>query len=89
MKTRPIKELLELMLENIWMFRTGLCMLSMSLYTWDIITGEEYLALRAYISRNKPKRLYSIDRDYYWQPGNEKPRIAWLNKHIELNGNNV
>jgi hypothetical protein len=85
---RTTKELLELMLLGIvdnGFFRIGLCGLVDRLYYNHIIDNEEYLRLYAFVKSNPPKKTY--DDIWYWKPGNLKPRIVWLKKHIEKNSN--
>lgn len=89
---RSIKELLQLMLDNEHMFKTGLCMWAMDLDESNLITDDEYYLLGNYIRNNRPIigwiRYYTLSvffRDYYWKYGNIKPRIKWLKKHIKKN----
>ena len=82
MRTR--KELLQLLLDNINMLQLGLCGLAWRLSNRRMISIEECLDIREYIRQQRPKRTYK-HYDYYWKPGNIKPRIAWLKRHIEMN----
>ena len=88
---RTIKELLEIMLENKDMFPYGLCVWSQRLYNRDVISYNEYLSLKKYINENRPKWYSSFDAlshcfsVYYWEPGDIKPRIKWIQKHIKIN----
>lgn len=87
---RPIKELLQLMLENQKLFINGLCSWKANLYLEDVINMEESIALAIFIDNNKPSKYSSFAaykhrnaRDgYYWQADNIKPRVKWLKKHI-------
>ena len=82
---RTTKELLEVMLLAMddGKFRRGLCGLVDRLYHDQYMSTEEYLRLYNFVKSNPPKKKYSDI--WYWKPGNVKPRIAWLKKHIELN----
>jgi hypothetical protein len=87
---RTTKELLELMLKNRNRhLRFGLCVVASDLYNMMVITDEEYLILQKYIDENQPRNLYNwfglIHTSFYWKPGDRKPRIKWLKKHIEKN----
>lgn len=94
---RSIKELLELMLDNKDLFRSGLCKWNSILYIRDIITWDEFIFLKKYIRSNRPPFYdnftifcHTILRDhptnhYYWKQGEIKPRIKWIQKHIAKN----
>ena len=82
---RTIKELLELVLENISIMRFGICSVVWDLYDDDTITLDEYNDLNDYIDANRGSHYYRPERCYFWKPGLKRPRIAWLKKHIELN----
>ena len=92
--SRPIKELLKLMLENeecFKPFQDGLCGWVNILYIRKIIKEEEYTVLRKYMNDNKPSIFSSVERfrnrnsDYWWKMGDIKPRIKWIKKHIKKN----
>lgn len=91
-KEKSIKELLEIMLENIDLLSTGLCNLISDIY-WssEKITDDEYDIIHDYILHNRPFKLSSIsafktrNSYYYWKKGNKALRIKWLKKHIKLN----
>jgi hypothetical protein len=88
MKERNIKELLQLMLDNKYFFKEGLCYWKNELYLYDLITNKERVTLHDYIRNNKPSIFSSIEAfvsrnsGYYWECGDIKPRIKWLKKHI-------
>jgi hypothetical protein len=82
---RTIKELLELVLENIGMMRLGICSVVWDLYNDDVITLDEYNDLNDYIDDNRGSHYYRLERCYFWKPGLKRPRIAWLKKQIKLN----
>jgi hypothetical protein len=91
-KERPIKELLQVMLDNQHLFGEGLCRWKDRLYYWnDLITKKEHDKLGVYIHENRPSKFSSIDaflsRDsaYYWKCDDIKPRIKWLKKHLKKN----
>ena len=81
---RTIKELLQLMLDNKELFNTGLC-------NWNGMlpntTPDEFYLVKDYILSNKPFTFYRIfiNPRYFWKPGDIKPRIKWLEKHISIN----
>ena len=91
MKTRTIKELLQVMLDNQHLFYEGLCRLSVSLTSKGLISFHEKDMLLTYIKANRPKLraciryIFCTEFNYYWTPGDITPRIKWLNKHIKLN----
>ena len=89
MKTRTIKELLQIMLANQTLFHVGLCYWAELLWENDVITFEEYRILLEYISSNRPHKYSSIEAykwrnsSYFWESGNITPRIKWIKKHIK------
>jgi len=88
MKTRTIKELLQLMLDNQNLFCKGLCGWSTELGYYGLINSSECSQLIKYIDDNKPSKLHHYffgNGNYYWNPGEIKPRIKWIKKHIKLN----
>ena len=90
-KGRNIKELLQLMLDNKYFFKEGLCYWKNELYLYDLITKQERATLHDYIRNNRPSMFSSIDAffhgesGYYWKCGDVRPRIKWLKKHIKKN----
>ena len=94
---RSIKELLEVMLDNKDLFKTGLCEWNYSLYAYDIITWDEHVVLKNYIRSNRPPFYdnftifcHTIRRDYpayhyYWKDSDIEPRLKWIQKHIAKN----
>ena len=90
MAVRPIKELLQILLDNISDMPLGLCGLVNLMSADDIITGDEHWELIGYINKNKPMNFYrfkgffSDDGKYnfYWPVGDKIPRSKWLKKHI-------
>ena len=89
---RTIKELLQLMLDNKVLFKTGLCFWLVSLKANELITDKEYDLLNEYIENNKPKysifNIYMLINDsrfYYWKAECITPRIKWLKHHININ----
>jgi hypothetical protein len=83
MKTRSIKELLILVIENKELFRTGLCMLFTELFVRKIITTDEDYLLWIYIRRHKPFRCRIFLSVFYWPKGKWEPRERWLKKQIK------
>lgn len=86
MKDRSIKELLEVLLDNIHLLKDGLCLLAI-----DVMTYNEKRIFKKYIFENRPFNIYTLFRlnkskyVYYWIKGKKAPRIKWLKKHIKLN----
>lgn len=80
---RTIKELLQLMLDNKQLFTCGLCGWNASLKD---TTPDEFYLVKNYILDNKPFTLHRffINDRFYWEKGNIKPRIKWLEKHIQI-----
>ncbi len=86
---RTEKELLQLMLERQDQFAKGLCLWVGLLCRANIITYVEYSLLKEYIDNNRPSKYSSLSAfknrrgAYYWNKGDIKPRIKWINKQIE------
>ena len=86
---RSIKELLELMLSQKQLYRSGLCRWVQDIYSKDIISWEESEALLLYIRTNRPSAFSSIsafkrrNSTFYWELRDIKPRLKWLEKHIK------
>lgn len=90
MKTRTIKELLELMLEHKNLFTEGLCKWVHSMDYEDIITPNEYFVLLKFIENNRPEfkwyNLYMAFNNmhgFYWACGFITPRIKWIKEQIK------
>ena len=80
---RTIKELLCVVRENKKVFRLGLCHWVGVLFMVKVITESEYKCVMRYLEDNLPKMKYK--RAYCWKMGNIKPRLKWLDEHIEIN----
>lgn len=79
-----MKEILEILLNNIDRLKTGLCGLAYVLYFSEKINLDQYDEFCLYIKKNRPINFRSLVRDlYYWEIGDKKPRIKWLKKHIK------
>lgn len=83
---RTIKELLQLMLNNVHLitiYNCGICDLRLHLD----FTQNEKKVIFEYINSNKPwfKYIRLYEYDYWWKKGKVKPRIKWLEKYIKLN----
>ena len=89
MKNRSIVELLEVMLEYENRFTKGLCSWAIDLYMIDVINDKEIKLLRDYIKGNRPawyssfQSFIAIGTPFYFVPGNLKPRVKWIKKHIK------
>ena len=85
MKTRTIKELLQILLDNIDCIKIArykcLCALILYLYCIDKITWKEYILIYKYIKNNIPINAWN---PYGWKPRLILPRKKWLKEHIEL-----
>ena len=77
------------MLEHQDKFSTTLCALNGSMYHDNIITLDECLMLHLYIKNNRPSMFSSLsafrnrNNIFYFELGNIKQRIKWINKQIE------
>ena len=90
MKTRPMRKLLELLLEQTEKeCRDGLCLNTAKLLACHIINAKECNNLLKYIDRNRPTEGVYFDPEmnklvHYWEPGEKEPRIAWLKYRLSL-----
>lgn len=91
---RSIKTLLEVMLQNKCLFKSGLCQWVYSLYVNNKITYPELDRLTDYIRNNRPEKDWSVSSflylnkpylSFYWKSGKLYPRVQWIKKHIKLN----
>jgi len=84
---RTIKELLEVLLENIDEINgLGLCKLVSTLYYSQMVSLDEFYLVKRYIGEHKPENLHTrFGCVFYWTRGRKSPRIKWLKKHIEKN----
>lgn len=81
---RTIKELLQLMLDNVDVIKDrekGLCYVINYLFGNQIINSNEQDILDVYINDNKP--WYKTLHIFWWKPGDIAPRKRWLEKHIK------
>jgi len=87
MKPRSIKELLKVLLNNQWHYKTGAChgMCGWCFYLEleKIISDVELVDLLNYIRANPPETMF--DKDYFFEIGKLEPRIKWIKEHIKLN----
>ena len=89
-ETRTIHELLIILRDNAKVTKSwfglnqtihmGLCNEINELLLDRIINIYEYWTLKHYIRNNKPIDSFA----FYWPMGEWKPRLKWLNEHIEL-----
>jgi len=88
---RPIKELLQIVLDNSKCFELGLCLWIYILRCNGLILVTEKATLYQYIQNNRPNKYSSFNayihknEGHYWTPGKISYRIKWLKKHIKLN----
>lgn len=89
---RPIKELLEIMLQHKDQFISGLCHWASTLHRQSIISEQEYQTLDDYITNNRPDYFswtnYINKHDakyrlFFFPSGKIKPRIYWIKRHIK------
>ena len=92
MKTRSIKELLTILLENEELFKnkaaSGLCGLTLWLKGNDEISYTEYALLMTYIEVHRPKKgkhycLSCNKSAWHWEFGVWPPREKWLKYRIK------
>ena len=83
---RNIKELLQLMMDNQRLLKSGLCELALILYLRGVISGGEKNFIYDYISAHPPTNVITVGKQvWFWNKGDIEPRIDWLNTHIKLN----
>ena len=83
---RTNKELLQVFLDNQNFFYRGMCWWVHVLLSYDKISLEEAIYIRALIGNNKPlltKIGLQGSGGFYWKKGDIKPRIKWLKKHLK------
>jgi hypothetical protein len=76
---RTEKELLQILLDNMNLFTTGLCILSWRLSNDEIITQKEEEFIDEYISSNLLHGRFG----YAFPRGEREPRIKWLKQQIK------
>ena len=82
---RSEKELLQVLLDNMDYFQTGLCRVITHLYLVDQIKYNELYLVRKYIRKNAPE-MYDESgclSVFNWVKGEKQPRIDWLNEQIQ------
>lgn len=81
MKPRPILELLQILRKELDspLFRSGLCAMTYTLSSYNIITEDEEDILDDYLEKHKPNDLSG----YWWTKGERKPRQRFLEKLIK------
>ena len=72
-----IPELIDITLENQYLFQTGLCSWVAHLYVDNILTFNEYSRLLDCIRENNKDKSVNI---FWWDRGDIKPRIEFLKK---------
>jgi hypothetical protein len=91
--SRTYKELLTILRDNIVNkseINSGLCLEANILTSRKIITIDEYFNLVWYIGHNRPKKghkhfNYAWQHScWYWPITKVKPRLDWLNTHINM-----
>lgn len=85
LEERNIKDLLQVMLDNIHYLELGLCHLSFKLKNLKKINHDEFSLLKQFFYENKPNH---INIKHYWdrhwfEKGKIEPRIKWLKEQIE------
>lgn len=81
---RTDKELFQVMLDRIDMFKTGLCGLACDLHDVGIITLDERRHIIQYVNNYKHTHLkYMFRRNaFMWTMRVVEPRIKWLKQQI-------
>lgn len=74
---RTIDELLKIMIDNIDMLDSGLCLLIWELHMDKLMTDKEYRFLMSYIFEHSPN---NINCGYWWPVSQIMPRLNFLNK---------
>lgn len=83
---RSTKELLTIVSQNMYRFRSGLCSIIGKLEWEGSISQDEYHHLKKYLKEHRPFNVYTITDDaYYWKKGELTPRMRWLKRHIRRN----
>lgn len=80
---RPIKELLQVMLDNQQEFSNGMCFWLINLYWLDYISRDELKTLQNYMRRNRPWWYFFRFDSYWWAKDDIEPRIRWIKEHIK------
>ena len=75
---RTEKELLQLILDNIDMLKTGLCNLTLRLVMIGKMSYDEKIIINDYILNNAPN-----EHIFWFELGYAPPRIEWLKQQIE------
>ena len=88
MKTRPYRELFQLMIDNRKLFPGGLCDFIDEMCDNNIINKAEYFKLENYIDSHRPKRgkhydPYHNNSGWYWDRDEWPPRLAWLKDQVK------
>ncbi len=82
-ESRPILELLQLMVDNKDKFWNSLCAFAFNLRLDGIISEDEEFIILTYIKQNTPDHV-KCPNHLYWTIGEIQPRFAWLKQQIEL-----
>ena len=86
MKTRTIKELLQVLLDNEKYFKHGLCGMRMDMRVYGVIDSSESNVLKDFLIENLPcEKYYSpkyIALAYSFPYGEWQPRKQWLEQEI-------
>lgn len=86
MTPRPIKELLQILLDNIDLLESGFCKLIDDLLYKKIISYNEYYKIFIYIKNNSPAPIYnglSGISGYRFPHGDKESRKKWLINEIK------
>ncbi len=88
-KVRSVYILLHIALNNTHHFKHGLCVWYLRLYHMGVINSAELDKILNYIKNNKPFLAKILNKSFYWESDNIKPRIKWIQKHIELHNKKI
>jgi hypothetical protein len=64
-----------------------MCIVALGLYEYGIILSSEYDELLKYFCANIPADI--TEGTYWWPREEKKPRLEWLEKHIEILDSNI
>lgn len=92
---RPIVELLVILKQKEHLFELGICGWVHRLHEYKIINSEELDSLLEYVWENDPRWLTNLlgitkkGKGFYWQSEEIKPRLKWIDRHINKLGKRV
>ena len=79
-----VKKVLILLLDNQYLFSTGICDWVESLEKNNLITETELLWMDDYLKNNIPEPRLFI-QGFWWKMGKIEPRIEWIQAQLNKN----